>query len=83
MRSMSERKAKKRKPKAKAKRFPMLGRSVHDRLYRAVVNYVEAHGGMLVVVGGVEVQQWMPDRPSSFKIAVSCAGRAPTYKAKD
>lgn len=71
-----------KKAKKPEKRFPMLGRSVHDRLYRAVVNYVEAHGGKLLVIGGVEVQSMPGDRPGNFRIAVRCTGNAPVFKEK-
>lgn len=73
----------KRKKKAKKeKRFPMLGRSLHDRLYRAVVNYVEAHGGSLIVIGGIDVQQFPTDRVGNFRVAVRCTGRPPVFKPK-
>lgn len=75
----TNRKAKKKKP---AKRFQMLGRSVIDRLYRAVLNYVESREGSLIVIGGVEVQHWRGEPPSNFKIAVRCTGKPPAIVEK-
>jgi len=70
-----------KKAKKKEKKFPMLGRSVHDCLYRAVVNYVEARGGNVVVIGGIQVQEWDASN-YRFSIAVQCCGRKPTFKSK-
>lgn len=48
-----------------------------DALYQAVVAYVEARGGRMLVVGGVQVQEWPGGRPGQFLLAVECLGRKP------
>ena len=50
------------------------------RLYRAVMEYVEKHGGSVLVVGGIQVQHWPEDAPMCYRIAVKCTGREPKFK---
>lgn len=47
------------------------------KLYAAVQEYVEAHGGKVVVAGPVEVQQWPGDLEFTFRLAVKFTGRRP------
>ena len=53
------------------------------QLYRAVRRYVKARGGSIVVIGGIELQQWPDDRPQQFRLAVKFLGRKPTIKSGD
>jgi hypothetical protein len=54
----------------KARRYkpdPLKGkRDVYSQLYRAVRRYVEKHGGSVVVIGGIESQQWDASRPLNY-----------------
>lgn len=51
------------------------GRDPVSQLYRAVDRYVKSKGGSLVVIGGIQVQQWPGDPAHSFVVAVKCMGR--------
>jgi hypothetical protein len=46
-------------------------------LYRAVRHYVESLGGSIVVIGGIEVQQWPGDPEHTYRLAVKFMGRKP------
>lgn len=53
----------------------------HDHshnLLAAVERYVESKGGKLVVVGGIEIQDFH-EGASKFKVAVRCLGRRPVF----
>lgn len=50
-----------------------------DVLYRAVADYVESVGGTVIVVGGIQCQQWPGDEPYQFTIAIKCTGRKPEF----
>lgn len=50
-----------------------------DALYKAVQAWVEHNGGKLVVIGGIQVQQWPQDREFIFHVAVKCMGRLPKF----
>lgn len=50
-----------------------------DRLYKAVANYVEKCGGKLILIGGVQIQQWPGDSEFKFTIGIPCLGQKPTY----
>jgi hypothetical protein len=54
--------------------------NIYGPLYDAVRQYVEALGGKLIVIGGVEVQEWPNDGEFRFRLAVRCTGRKPTMK---
>ena len=60
---------------------PLTGSAHVDALYAAVIKYVEAGGGKLVVIGGVQVQEWPQDNAGVFMVAVKCMGRKPTFVA--
>lgn len=47
-----------------------------DRLLKAVAHWVEANGGKVLIVGGVEVQDFHEGK-YKFRVAVRCAGRWP------
>jgi len=52
-------------------------------LYKAVGKYVELQGGRVVIIEGVQVQEW-PDKRvgsplKSFSIAVKCLGKKPDF----
>lgn len=63
---------------AKKKAKPTMDRAT-DRLYKAVENYVTKKGGKLVVIGGIQVQQWPADPAMVFYVAIKCMGRMPEY----
>lgn len=48
-------------------------------LYRAVRRYVESGGGSILVIGGVQVQQWPEDNEFVYRLAVKFTGRKPTF----
>jgi hypothetical protein len=68
--------ARKQKPRINATTPKRTDRPT-DRLYNAVQNYVEKRGGKLVVVGGIEIQEWPTDPEFCFRVAVKCLGRKP------
>jgi len=59
----------------------ILGRDPVSQLYRAVIRYVESHGGNIVVIEGVQLQEW--GGPYRFSIAVKCAGKRPMLRELD
>lgn len=67
-----------KKPKAKK----IVGRDATSQLYRAVIRYVESKGGKLLVIGGVQVQEWPEDAAYKFRLAVGCLGRKPVLDVK-
>ena len=58
------------------------GRGPEDRLLAAVQNYVVKRGGSLIVVGGIEIQDWHEGK-GKFKLAVRCLGRRPTLQGEE
>lgn len=62
---------------AKKKRDPLAGRAPDMQLYRAVRRYVESLDGSIVVIGGIEVQEWPGDPQGKFRVAVNVLGRKP------
>ncbi len=73
-------KIKRGKPKRAARRVKW-GNDVTDKLLKAVVAYVEAHEGTVVVVGGIALVQEGP-REFNYGIMVRCTGRLPVFKPK-
>lgn len=51
-------------------------KDVTDRLYDAVAAWAKSKGGNIVVIGGIETQQWGAD-PARFVIGIKCLGTAP------
>lgn len=66
----------KAKKKKIAKR-PITGRDPTSQLYRAVIRYIESKGGSVLVIGGVQIQQWPGERELNFVLGVRCMGRKP------
>ena len=56
---------------------PLRGRDAISQLYRAVQRYVNENNGSLLVVGGIEIQEWPGDLPHNFRVAVHCTGVKP------
>ncbi len=55
----------------------LAGRSIEMQLYRAVRRYVQERGGKLLVIGGIEIQEWPEDRVGMFRVAVRVMGKKP------
>lgn len=55
--------------------------SVTDRLYKAVLAYVEAYGGSVVVIGGVAIVRESP-REFNYGLMVRCTGKLPVFQQK-
>lgn len=55
------------------------GDSTSGPLYRAVHSYVKKHGGDIVVIGGIQIQEWPQDNKGVFHISVKCLGRKPKF----
>lgn len=51
-------------------------------LYEGVARYIEHKEGKVIVIGGIEIQQWGTNN-NIFKVAVQCAGRQPKRESKD
>ena len=45
-----------------------------DILNKAVESYVNKRGGKIIVIGGIEIQQWPDESQFNFRIAIRCAG---------
>ena len=54
-----------------------------NKLYKAIQEYVEDRGGKVVVIGGVEIQQWPDDKEYRFYVAVKVTGRKPKLISED
>ncbi len=52
---------------------------VVNALYCAVKRYVEEGGGKIIVVGGIQVQEWPGDSEYAFTIGVKCTGKKPVF----
>lgn len=69
--------------KKKTTRITRLKRGdVTDRLYAAVIEYVENKGGNIVVIGGIQTQEWPLGAEGDFTIGIKCFGRKPEFKEK-
>ena len=67
------------KAKKKSKKPDMLAaRDPTSQLYRAVRRYIESNGGKLLVIGGVQIEQWPGEGECKFVLGVRCMGRKPT-----
>jgi hypothetical protein len=69
---------KKRKGQIALKKKPRIAAHI-NRLYKAVQKYVEKGGGKLLVIGGIEIQEWPLDPPHVFRVGVRCLGRKPEF----
>jgi hypothetical protein len=54
-----------------------------ESLYKGVDDYVKSLGGNVIVIGGIEVQEWPVESQFEFKIAVRCIGKKPTKFLND
>ena len=61
----------------KKKRDLLAGRSPTMQLYRAVRRYVESGGGNVVVIGGIEVQDFA-EGAGKWRLAVRLMGKKPS-----
>lgn len=67
------------KKKKARKKDPLAGdRTPTGQLYRAVRRYIEANGGSILVIGGVQLQSWPGDSEFKFTLGVRCMGKRPT-----
>jgi hypothetical protein len=57
----------------------LAGRSPTMQLYRAIRRYVESGGGNVVVIGGIEVQEWPGEGAFKFRVAVKLLGKKPSF----
>lgn len=57
-------------------------KDVTDRLYKAVVDFIDAKKGKVVVIGGVEIQQFPDDSEFTFRLAVRITGKKPQVAMK-
>lgn len=69
-----------KKKTKQSKRKMVTGRDPTSQLYRAVIRYVESHKGSILVIGGVQIEQWPEDRKGMFVLGVRCLGRKPEKK---
>lgn len=50
-----------------------------QKLYRAIAEYVEAHGGKVIIAEGIQIQEWPPYKENAFTVAVKCSGKKPNF----
>lgn len=50
-----------------------------DALYTAVDAYVKSKGGSIVVIGGIQIQQWPGDLKFNYTVAIKCTGQLPKF----
>lgn len=48
-----------------------------DRLYCAVCNYLEKHGGKAIVIGGIEIIRYPLEPKFKFRLAIRVTGNPP------
>ena len=65
------------KSRASRKRDVLAGNTPDLQLYRGVRRYVESLGGSVIVIGGIEIQEWPDDPAGKYRVAVSVLGRRP------
>jgi hypothetical protein len=64
------------------RRDPLTGRGADLQLYRAVRRYIRERGGEIVVIGGIEIQEWPNDPKGQFRVAVRVGGRKSGAEAR-
>jgi len=69
----------KAKNKSKAKHRKILGRDPTSQLYRAIIRYVESKKGSILVIGGVQIEQWPGAGEFKYVVGVRCMGRKPCF----
>ena len=67
---------------ATKKKDVLAGRDPTMQLYRAIRRYVESGGGNILVIGGIEVQQWPGDPAHAYRVAVKITGKKPVFAAQ-
>jgi hypothetical protein len=55
-------------------------KDVLDDLYLSVQQYIEHYGGKVVVIGDIEIQEWIKDGKYVFRLAIKCLGKKPVFK---
>jgi len=63
----------------KKQRDVLAGRDPTMQLYRAVRRYVESNSGRIIVIGGIQVQEWPGEVEGKYRVAVECFGRKPVF----
>lgn len=53
-----------------------------DRLYAAVIDYLEDNGGGVATIGGIQTIQDLTDSRHNFKVAIKVCGTPPNYATK-
>ena len=52
--------------------------SSEDKLYKEIRRYIESRGGKVLVIGGIEIQEWPTDSPlSKFTVGIHITGIKP------
>jgi hypothetical protein len=69
--------------KKAARRRPFFRGDSGVNLLKAAGDWVRAHGGDVIVAGGIQVQRWPEDPEFTFRIAVRCTGKQPVPSATD
>lgn len=68
----------KTKKKSKLHR-KLTGRDPTSQLYRAIIRYVESKKGSIIVIGGVQIEQWPGEGEFKYVVGVRCLGRRPSF----
>lgn len=50
-----------------------------NALYAAINAYVKSKGGSIVVIGGIQIQQWPDDLKFNYTVAIKCTGQLPKF----
>jgi|GEM_PF-4943018 len=50
-----------------------------DHLFKAVQEYVTHNGGSVIVIGGIQIQEWPQDGAMTYHVAIKCTGRKPSF----
>ena len=56
------------------------GNKVTDKLYKAVIDYVESRGGTVAVIGGIQIVQMPDDLKSNWGLNIRITGKKPIFK---
>jgi len=51
--------------------------SSEDKLYKEIRRYIESRGGKVLVIGGIEIQEWPDSLPYKFTIGIHVTGFKP------
>ena len=61
---------------------PMRKLETIHALYRAVGDYVVAHGGLALTAGGIQIIQWPSDTECNYTVGVKVTGKRPKFPEK-